>query len=268
MKTVVTEQPRSGSSNKSLKTGLRLSKDHYDEDHDTGPRRHPISRYRQHGWDAKGFTDVLGPLRRFLRKNVGRPWNKVYSEMSKSLNKRTLTGQHIWTHVIGARGFHGEVTQHCEVREDGKVYEKKSQRSRYDRPVEGLYIHPVTGILRYTEPTPWKKRYPGDVAYYKLRKQLVSYGLINEFVRTPIIIKDWIIIDELTVLEHKGDVWMVHFFEHLDPLDVVEVKTINGVDIPIRRKDKKGAILKRRVMTRQIGRRDKVLWRLSHAGGM
>ena len=31
----------------------------------------------EYGWNAKEFSDVLGPLRRYLRKQVGRPWDKV-----------------------------------------------------------------------------------------------------------------------------------------------------------------------------------------------
>lgn len=259
MKTVVTEAPRSGSHNKSLKTGRRLSKNEYDEDQDTGPRRHPISRYSQHGWNAKGFSDVLGPLRRFLRKNVGRPWDKIYSEMTKSLNKRTLTGQHIWTHVDG------EVRRYCEVREDGKVYEKKVRRWHTDRPVEGLYIHPVNGLLCYAPEIPWKKKYPEPNR--KLMKELKTFGYAFDYSAPPKEGK-WIIVGELVVLEKVHDLWMVHYFEHLNPLDVVQVKTIHGVDIGIKRKDVKGALLKRRVTTRQIGRRDKFLWRLSQTGGV
>ena len=72
MAKVVTEAPRRGHRNPSKKWGRRLTTDEYDSD-DHGPSRAPTARYRQYGWNAKEFSDVLGPLRRYLRKQVGRP---------------------------------------------------------------------------------------------------------------------------------------------------------------------------------------------------
>ena len=34
---------------------------------------------------------MLGPLRRYLRKQVGRPWDKVWSEITVTLDSRSLT---------------------------------------------------------------------------------------------------------------------------------------------------------------------------------
>lgn len=62
----------------------------------------------------KGFADKLGPPRRWLRSHVGRPWNKVRSEMFARFDPRTLAGQHIvFDHLLQevnaghdlARGF-------------------------------------------------------------------------------------------------------------------------------------------------------------------
>lgn len=138
MAKVVTEAPRRGHHSLSLKTAKRLSKDEWDaEDH--GSTRHPVSRHRQHGWNAKEFSDVLGPLRKYLRAQVGRPWNKVYSELSKTLDRRSLSGRHIWQHV------EWEVLIHCQM-----VGRQVWKKPPYESPVYGLYVHPLTGILRYT----------------------------------------------------------------------------------------------------------------------
>ena len=136
---VVTERPRRGHVNTSKKWGRRLGKNEYDaEDH--GPTRAPIARHHQYGWNAKEFSDVLGPLRRYLRKQVGRPWNKVWSEISRILDNRSLSGQHIFDHI------QWEVTQHACVGTDGCVYDR-----RWSGPVRvsGLYVHPTTGLLCY-----------------------------------------------------------------------------------------------------------------------
>ncbi|MCP3920503.1 MAG: hypothetical protein GY711_33670 [bacterium] len=41
----------------------------------------------------------LGPLRRFLCRRCGRPWNQVYSEVCASCDRRTLRGWHLPRHV-------------------------------------------------------------------------------------------------------------------------------------------------------------------------
>lgn len=54
------------------------------------------------GWDRKQFSDLLGPLRRYLQSKVGQPWNKVVSEISAQFPRNGNTTQrHIWTHIDG-----------------------------------------------------------------------------------------------------------------------------------------------------------------------
>src|SRR5262245_18527130 len=98
MAKVVTERPRRGHGNPSRKLGRRLRTNEYDaEDH--GPNRAPIARRHQYGYNAKEFSDLLGPLRRYMRKQVGRPCDKVWSELTRNLDSRSLTGQHIFDHI-------------------------------------------------------------------------------------------------------------------------------------------------------------------------
>src|SRR5690242_7166676 len=47
----------------------------------------------------KEFNDHLGPLRRYLRKQVGRPWNKVYSELRHG-SAGQLLRDHLLRHVF------------------------------------------------------------------------------------------------------------------------------------------------------------------------
>src|SRR5689334_7308384 len=103
MAKVVTESPRRGSSARSLKTRHKLSRREIsclcdvDADIDVrdwhfgatgkgqgdksefefgGPDIHlsraKESRHGQYGWESKQFSDLLGPLRKYLRKQVGR----------------------------------------------------------------------------------------------------------------------------------------------------------------------------------------------------
>jgi hypothetical protein len=43
----------------------------------------------------KGFDDKLGPAFRYLRSQVGRPWDKVQSELFARFDTRTTAGRHI-----------------------------------------------------------------------------------------------------------------------------------------------------------------------------
>lgn len=146
MSKVVVERPRHGHSLKSGKTARRIKL--YDEsaEYDDLPKRVSGSRNKHvrssSTFETKYFSDLLGPLRRYLRKNVGRPWNKVYSELAQHLDKRKTTGIHIFDHVKW------EVEQNCFLGEDGKVYRRRYRRTNL---VSGLYVHPRTGLLCWSD---------------------------------------------------------------------------------------------------------------------
>ncbi|MDD9941068.1 MAG: hypothetical protein OXU20_08530 [Myxococcales bacterium] len=56
----------------------------------------------------KGFSDKLGAPRRWLRSQVGRPWDKVRSEIFTRFNPRSLAGQHIiFDHLLQEVVIHG-----------------------------------------------------------------------------------------------------------------------------------------------------------------
>ncbi|HEX2670156.1 MAG TPA: hypothetical protein VHM25_04750 [Polyangiaceae bacterium] len=49
----------------------------------------------------RSFSDKLGPARRFLRSQVGRPWDKVQAELFERFDTRTTAGRHIlYCHLL------------------------------------------------------------------------------------------------------------------------------------------------------------------------
>ena len=63
------------------------------------PTREGVLRAaRQRGGD-KSFSDHLQPLRRFLEKQVGRPWNKVFSEVTAGRSLDSTIHHHLLTHL-------------------------------------------------------------------------------------------------------------------------------------------------------------------------
>ncbi len=159
MSKVVIERPRrrSWDSSPSVKTGLRIR--HYDEndEYEDLPKHENYSMGWQGGkFSGKQFSDLIGPLRRYLRSNVGRPWDKVYSEMREHLDFRKTTGRHIFEHV------QEEVKLHCYIGEDGKIYERT--RWKHVSLAEGLYVHPRTRLLCWKERESWHKKQRAQIA--------------------------------------------------------------------------------------------------------
>lgn len=144
MAKVVTERPRHGHANKSKKTSLRVRRYESEDQLDDLPKRISSGRHRQHGWMAKEFSDRIGPLKRFLRSRVGKNWDKVYSELSQNLDKRSLTGRHIWLHVWM------EVERDCVI-EGGKIFCREAHLGRRQEIWKSLYVHPETKILSWAK---------------------------------------------------------------------------------------------------------------------
>lgn len=45
------------------------------------------------------FNENLAPLRRFLHKQVGRPWDKVHAEICERIDRGNVVQKHILTHL-------------------------------------------------------------------------------------------------------------------------------------------------------------------------
>ena len=209
MSKVVTEAPRYGHSNPSKKWGRRLSKDEYDAD-DHGPTRAPIAARRQYGWNAKEFSDVIGPLRRYLRKQVGRPWDKVWSEISRTLDTRSLTGRHIMNHV------RWEVERGAFLGDNGRLY----RTGRYGaESVTGLYVHPVTGIVGY-KPRPSRVR---GGPFVLAKAALGRFGLHPETCDEIRRFR----VDGLRLWERRDRGWFIHEYRVV-PERLVRVVTHGG----------------------------------------
>lgn len=134
---VVIERARWGSRMRNLKTGWSTMD--YDRDSE-----YPFPKSQSSSWNwnpyRKHFSDRLGPLERYLQKQVGRPWRKVEGEFLHALDVRTVVGRHLWDH---ARHM---VDIDCVLGRDGVV------RGRRGYPVRDLYVHPRSGILLKAKP--------------------------------------------------------------------------------------------------------------------
>ena len=105
-------------------------------------------RRSQHGAgrDRRDFNEHLGPLRRYLRKQVGRGWDDVYRDISAHLRVTSAVQQHVRDHV------RWEVERVVEVGLKGRVYAFTDMRwmgGRWREMRQGeLYVDPGSGVLK------------------------------------------------------------------------------------------------------------------------
>lgn len=110
MPKVIVERPRRGG----RKSKGRLHESHADVDEDTHEKRARMKPSR-HG-DFKELNENLAPLMRFLQTQVGRPWDKIYSEIREHLSPKNAVQMHIMQHLVHL------VYTDAKRFEDGKYY--------------------------------------------------------------------------------------------------------------------------------------------------
>lgn len=155
---VVTEAPRHGSDLPSKKYRKSIRWEGFDAEYEE-PYYHSASARRQYGFHHREFSDVLGPLRRFINSCVGKRWDDIYSELSQKLSRNPTGRDHILTHV---RFW---VAVHAYQREDGLWVDKELMSHQYRDYgiVDGLYVHPITNIICVQRYTPRRRRHTKKV---------------------------------------------------------------------------------------------------------
>ncbi len=94
-------------------------------------------------YGTKSFGENLAPLVRWLKKQVGRPWDRVYGEMKKSCPSTGAVNTHIYTHVW-------DYVELNVVMLDGKPHASNGTgpiESREGSTYKCMYVNPSTGIL-------------------------------------------------------------------------------------------------------------------------
>lgn len=87
--------------------------------------------------DTKSLNENLAPLRRYIARQVGRPWSKVYSEISAQIKPTNAVQQHVRDHIED----YVAVTVSCD-----KAGEPLNV-SRWFRSYD-FYVDPNDGMLK------------------------------------------------------------------------------------------------------------------------
>lgn len=142
MAKVIVERPRAHSSDRHRAHGYKRREQRTPLDE--LPKRERMWEHRE---QTRELNEHLGPLRRYLRKQVGRPWNKVYSEICQHIRLDSAVQSHVRDHVDQ------EVEQQV-YEKDGKLYHASGylrdyplDQVRYGGERDVLYVHPRTGLL-------------------------------------------------------------------------------------------------------------------------
>ena len=137
MAKVIVERPRYGSRLPSRKKGYRKSVQSTPIDEQ--PKHEPmLGRWKGR---QRELNEHLGPMRRFLRSNVGRPWNKIHQELCEHISFNNAVQAHVLSHI------ENYVNKQAMIRGDG-VYVRLRWGVGDVRLREGeMYIHPTNGLL-------------------------------------------------------------------------------------------------------------------------
>jgi len=142
MAKIVVERPRKIDSVK--RRGRALSDD-------VMPKSIGLRRHVQEAGGFKMLNENLAPLRRYLERQVGRPWNKVFSEIAASLKATSTVQQHVRDHIKDFVQLHTST--------DVRQYPWSERR--WFQP---FYVDRRDGLLKRTETLAWAKALDRRVA--------------------------------------------------------------------------------------------------------
>ena len=196
MAKVIVERPRLGGAGNTfrgrrgeLKSRLNecIRNDNFDDLHKRESYRHWASA--RLGYDRKELNENLNPLVRYLRSQVGRNWDQVYSEMCEVMDTRSACQAHIWQHAKD------DVETNTFIGDDGEVWFASSYCYRWcedrdwHRPISDsvavVYVDPRDKTLQLV---PKKNR-------YRYHRPVHEYVEIDKYRQAHRIGEHWFLIE-------------------------------------------------------------------------
>jgi hypothetical protein len=117
--------------------------------------------------ERRHFNENLSPLRRWLMRQVGRPWDNVYSDACKVIKPTSTVKNHVKIHLL-------EFVHRSVAIVDGVPCTTRSWFGHgYSELFNGdLYVHPATGLLRQHFRKPVPKRTHPELARLLLESEM------------------------------------------------------------------------------------------------
>lgn len=171
MAKVVTERPR-------CRGGLKAPKGYYKKlesiPAEDQPKREKIRQKWIEGYEGKEFTDVLGPLRGYVHSIIGKPFDKVFSDIKKTLPGDNMSVRHVLGHLWDMLIRNVAIDEQGRPCDADLSYRYSDLVLEYEHRGVIAYVDPRDGIIKRAptykraaykeEPKPyvWK----GDKLYY------------------------------------------------------------------------------------------------------
>lgn len=140
----------------------------------------------KNGWERKDFGENLSPLWRFIDRSVGRPWDAIYADICKNMDRRSTVGAHIFQHLW-------DYVERDPIMVDGVPHEPPTRWQMHPIVYRGkltfskqFWIDPKDGILKRGI-KPQKSKYDLEIeAETDQRKQnLVKVDSLTWLSRHP-----------------------------------------------------------------------------------
>ena len=91
------ERPRFGGSAKKARSLRNQNND--PKNWESSPMKESCKKPNIIGYSGKYLSEYFAPLKRFLAKNVGRPWNSVNSEIREHISPNSTVQKHVLDHL-------------------------------------------------------------------------------------------------------------------------------------------------------------------------
>lgn len=118
---------------------------------DDPPLAQGMRRPHRLAGEWKELNENLAPLRRFLERQVGRPWNAVFAELAAGIDRRSTVQAHIHQHL-------DDFVARAVARDAAGRLSHLSRPFWCGSEVRGLYVDPDDGRIRSTPPLPRRGR--------------------------------------------------------------------------------------------------------------
>src|SRR5579872_4750253 len=113
-----------------------------------------IGRLCARTYGYRELNENLAPLRRYLHSQVGRSWDKVFSEICSKIDARNSVQRHIHQHIDQF------IATRVEIRA-GKLIECGKFGLSPLNVANQLYVDPRTGLICRTKAPPLRRRSDG-----------------------------------------------------------------------------------------------------------
>ena len=156
MAKVIVERPRIGSSMRGESKGYQRSLQRL------GPEEMPYREgmKRRNLGNPKYLNEHLGPLRRYLDSQVGRPWNKVFSEICEHIDRSSAVQDHVRDHVADYVATHVILVDGVPCYGEGRPYGLPLGQMGWVQ----WYVCPRSGLLKRVKTAPAIQQSPAHSA--------------------------------------------------------------------------------------------------------